>query len=87
MSDPQAQHPQHDRKPVEPLVKMANQIAVNMAGAGDEQAAAVAAHINKFWSPLMRRQICEYCTTGGKGLHPAAKRAIQLLGSGQGLSA
>lgn len=87
MSDPHAQHPQHDRKPVEPLVKMANQIAVNMAGAGDEQAAAVAAHIKKFWSPLMRRQICEYGTTDGEGLHPAVRRAVQLLDSNQGLSA
>ncbi len=87
MSDPQPQRPQHGRKPVEPLVKMANQIAVNMAGGGDEHAAAVAAHINKFWSPFMRRQICEYCAADGKGLNPSARRAVQLLDSNQGLSA
>lgn len=86
MSDPQPHHPEHGRSAVAPLIKMINQIAINMSGSGDEHATAVATHIKKFWSPFMRRQICEYSTTDGEGLNPTAKRAVQLLGSGQGLS-
>ncbi len=86
MSDPQPHHTEHGRSAVAPLIKMVNQIAINMPGSGDEHATSVAAHINKFWSPPMRRQICEYCAADGKGLNPSAKRAVQLLGSSQGLS-
>lgn len=62
------------------LIKMANQIAINMHGCGDERVTAVAAHIQKFWSPFMRRQICEYSSTDGQSLSPVAKRAVELLG-------
>lgn len=86
MSDPQPQHTEHGRSAMAPLIKMVNQIAINMPGIGDEHATTVAAHIKKFWSPFMRRQICEYSSTDGDGLNPSAKRAVQLLGSRQGLS-
>lgn len=79
MSDAQPNHAMHGRNPANPLVKMVNQIAVNMTGAGDQHAAAIAAHITKFWSPSMRRQIRLYLAGGGTALNPAAQRAVELL--------
>ena len=48
------------------LVKMANQIALNL-GAGHDDAAATrtAQHISRFWTPAMRRQLIEYWRAGG----------------------
>lgn len=63
---------------VDYLVKMANDIARNLAAAGDEAAVAVkvADHINRFWSPDMRCQLVEYLEVGGDGLLPAVKLAV-----------
>jgi len=64
---------QHDR-----LVKMANQIALNMAACGEEEvvAARTAEHIAKFWTPAMRRQLLDYYHAGGEGLAPVVARLL-----------
>lgn len=64
---------------VEILVKMANQIAMNL-GAGYDPAAAVktAQHISRFWTPAMRRQLIEYWRTGGT-LEPVVAASIEVL--------
>jgi hypothetical protein len=54
-------------KQIERLVKMAEQIALNL-GAGRDDAAAqrTAEHINRFWTPDMRRQLIEFWRGGGE---------------------
>jgi formate dehydrogenase subunit delta len=51
---------------IDHLVKMANQIALNL-GAGYDDAAATrtAQHISRFWTPAMRRELIEYWRAGG----------------------
>lgn len=39
------------------IIRMANDIAVNLAAMGDRD--AIAEHINKFWSPDMRMRLFE----------------------------
>ena len=64
------------------LVMMANQIAKNLAIRGEENAiVSTAEHIKKFWDPRMRKAILEHLKTGGGGLQPLAKRAIEKLSS------
>jgi formate dehydrogenase subunit delta len=60
----------------ERLVQMANQIARNMAAMeGTNAAAAIAAHIMKYWEPRMKAAILADRT----GLHPLAADAIAIL--------
>lgn len=48
------------------LVKMANQIALNLgAGHDDAAAAKTAQHINRYWTLAMRRQLIAYWRAGG----------------------
>lgn len=55
----------------EKMITMANQIATFFASQpGDDQAERVAAHINDFWEPRMRRQLLTYLDTGGADLAP-----------------
>ena len=63
---------------VDYLVKMANDIARNLAAVGDEAAVAlkVADHINRFWSPDMRCQLVEHAEAGGEELLPVVKLAV-----------
>jgi hypothetical protein len=65
---------------IEHLVKMANQIALNMAGWGDEEAVAAKTgeHIAKFWTADMRRQLRDYYRAEGEGLAPAVVRSLAL---------
>jgi len=58
-----------------PLIRMANQIAANLAHE-DDPAGATAEHIRQFWDPRMRAAIRAH---DGSGLSPAAARAIALL--------
>ncbi|MEE4143643.1 MAG: formate dehydrogenase subunit delta [Halieaceae bacterium] len=53
-------------KQIGQLVKMAEQIALNL-GAGKDAAAAqrTAQHISLFWTPAMRRQLIQYWRDGG----------------------
>jgi len=52
------------------LVKMVNQIALNMAAWGDEEAVAAKTgeHIEKFWTRAMREQLLDFWRAGGEGL-------------------
>ena len=66
-------------RPVEKLVMMANQIARNLRGAGEEAAiAATADHIRRFWDPRMRAAIIAYLADGGT-LEPIAAAAVRRL--------
>ena len=67
---------------IQHLVKMANQIAVNIgAGASeDDTAASVENHIRRFWAPAMRAKIGARLDDYRDQLHPAAARALQRIG-------
>ena len=61
----------------EHLVKMANQIVMNIPEASAEAKIDSAAnHIDKFWSPLMKKQIAQYMAEGGEDLSPEATLAL-----------
>ena len=58
------------------LVRMANQIAANLAAMGEAKAAAATAdHIASFWDPRMKAGI--FADT--RGLSPLALEAIEIL--------
>jgi formate dehydrogenase subunit delta len=66
----------HDSK----LVYMANQIAKFFESQGHASAVAgTADHIKKFWDPRMRAAIFAHLNTGGAGLDPVARQAIENL--------
>jgi formate dehydrogenase subunit delta len=59
-------HEGHDK-----LVYMANQIAKFMESKPHaEGVTGLAAHINDFWEPRMRRALFEVLDAGGQGLRP-----------------
>jgi formate dehydrogenase subunit delta len=61
------------------LVRMANQIALNLARHPDP-AAATADHIASFWDPRMKAQIFAHLAQAeGAGLYPIALAAIRRL--------
>jgi len=66
---------------VDQLVKMANQIALNVgAGSGLDQAAErTSNHILRFWTPAMRQRLAAHGRAGGDGLSPAVLRMLELL--------
>jgi formate dehydrogenase subunit delta len=66
---------------IEHLIKMANQIAANFAYEQDKDKAAraVADHILRFWSPLMKREIVACANEGNSELSPLARAAVGLL--------
>ncbi|WP_321333442.1 formate dehydrogenase subunit delta [Breoghania sp.] len=58
------------------LVYQANQIATFFeTQPGDDPAAGVAAHINKFWEPRMRRKLAEILAAEESALNPLVIRA------------
>jgi hypothetical protein len=60
----------------EKLVHMANQIAIFFESKPhDEGVDGVAAHINAFWEPRMRRQLFELIGAGGADLRPLLREA------------
>ncbi|GGE21907.1 formate dehydrogenase delta subunit [Gemmobacter megaterium] len=62
------------------LIRMANQIAAFMASKPEaEQAPGLAAHINDFWEPRMRRQLFARIDSGAVGLAPLVMRAAPLI--------
>lgn len=66
----------------EQLVKMAHQIALNLAAEGDEDhvAGKAAEHIRKFWTPAMRSSLVELSQDAGVSLpRPVAATAARLL--------
>lgn len=55
----------------EKLIHMANQIATFFRVKPEAEAVpGIAAHINDFWEPRMRRQLLELIEAGGAGLDP-----------------
>jgi formate dehydrogenase subunit delta len=62
------------------LIYMANQIAVFMESKPHaEGVAGLAAHINDFWEPRMRRHLFEVLDAGGTGLRPLVTEAASLI--------
>ena len=63
------------------LVKMVNQIALNMSANGTDAMVAdqVAEHLQKFWSPPMKSLIIEQPADVDIGLTPIGQLAIQNL--------
>lgn len=65
---------------VERLVRMANQIALNLQVHGEADAIAeMAQHIRDFWDPRMRAMICAYAADSGDELAPIARAAVVRL--------
>ena len=59
------------------LVRMANQIATNVAHESfDEAAAQVATHLNSFWAPSMRADLLAFAAGGGPGLDDIVLAAL-----------
>ena len=63
------------------LVKMVNQIALNMRANGSDVIVAdqVAQHLQKFWSPAMKNLIIQQSEDADIGLCPVALLAVQAL--------
>ena len=70
-------------KQVRHLVKMADQIALNL-GAGRDPAAAdrTAEHIERFWTPAMTRQLVVFWREGGE-MAPVVAAALAKLDSSE----
>ncbi|MGL4566444.1 MAG: formate dehydrogenase subunit delta [Halioglobus sp.] len=68
-------------KQITQLVKMADQIALNL-GAGHDPAAAdrTAEHIKRFWAPAMIRQLVVFWREGGE-VAPVVAAALAKLDS------
>lgn len=62
------------------LVMMANQIATFFATQGEARAVPqIAAHIEQFWDPRMRRDILAHVEAGGEDLDPLTLSALASL--------
>jgi formate dehydrogenase subunit delta len=63
---------------IDNLVKMANRIGEFFAALPDAQEAraGIAAHLQRFWEPRMRRQIVAHVERGGEGLSAIVREAI-----------
>jgi geranylgeranyl pyrophosphate synthase len=64
----------------EKLIYMANQISKFFETKPEaEGAAGIAAHINDFWEPRMRRHLFEVVDAGGTGLRPLVLLAAKSI--------
>lgn len=62
------------------LVRMANDIAKNLAVMGGGDAAkATAEHIDLFWAPSMQAKAIELMRSGNAGFNDTARAALELL--------
>jgi hypothetical protein len=68
-------------KKIDRLVKMINQISLNMRSNGSEDlvVSQVSEHLEKFWSPAMKDLISEQEGNNDIGLTAIGKKAIVLL--------
>tara|TARA_R110002110_G_scaffold91264_2_gene237441 strand:- start:59649 stop:59888 length:240 start_codon:yes stop_codon:yes gene_type:complete len=68
-------------KQIDHLLKMANQIALNLNAWGDEAevAALTREHLQKFWTPAMLDQLSRFWREGGEGLSPAVCHALDSM--------
>jgi hypothetical protein len=71
----------HKAKPQDALIKMANEIASNIAPGRSQQEAAtlMTDHIVRFWAMSMKLQIIDCLEAGNNQLEPTATQAIQSL--------
>lgn len=71
----------HKAQPRDALIKMANEIASNIAPgrSQDEAATMMTDHIIRFWAVSMKLQIIECLNTDSERLQPAATQAIESL--------
>tara|TARA_B110000977_G_scaffold94897_1_gene125381 strand:+ start:4577 stop:4819 length:243 start_codon:yes stop_codon:yes gene_type:complete len=72
-------------KKIDRLVKMINQISLNMRSNGSEDlvVSQVSEHLEKFWSPAMEDLISEQQGNNNIGLTAIGKKAIVLLAAVQ----
>lgn len=63
---------------VEHLLKMANQIADNFRF-HDDAVDRLTDHLQRFWAPSMRKKLIELSRTGGGGLRPEVREAVERL--------
>ena len=70
---------------IDRLVKMINQISLNMSSNGPEDfvAAKVSEHLEKFWSPPMKNLISDSANDDSVGLTPISQKAVVLLAAVQ----
>ena len=63
---------------IDRLVKMVNQISLNMSsnGPADEVAMQVAEHLEKFWSPPMKSLVSDYADDNTVGLASISHNAV-----------
>jgi formate dehydrogenase subunit delta len=58
------------------MVRMANQMAAFFRPYGEvEGTKDLAAHINNFWAPAIRREFFDHVALGGKGFEPMVMAA------------
>ena len=65
------------------LIKMADQIAANLAAGVDANTAAArtADHLRRFWTPAMRNQLLDYWQVGEGDLDATVAAALAELSS------
>ena len=66
---------------IERLVKMANQIADNLAF-HDDSVERIADHLRRFWAPSMQKKLMDFDASQGAALKPAAREALKWLEQG-----
>lgn len=65
---------------IEHLVTMANDIGTFFQVERPSDApAAIAEHLQRFWTPRMQRQICEHLRAGGCDLSEPVRAAVERL--------
>ena len=66
---------------IDRLVKMINQISLNMSSNGSEEQVSVevSEHLTKFWSPPMKSLISYYADDENIGLTPISRKAVAHL--------
>jgi len=65
---------------VEHLVKMANQIVANVpALTAEARIENAAAHMKRFWTPVMTAKLKAHATHGAGELSPDAEKAVGLI--------
>jgi formate dehydrogenase subunit delta len=70
--------------PSDRLIYMANQIGKFFESQGEGKAVpGIADHIHKFWDPRMRKAIFAHLDTGGAGLDPHVRKALESLRQAQ----
>lgn len=70
---------------IDKLIKMANQIVLNMEYGGDTGKAVdgAADHMRRFWTPDMLAEIIEYAEGGGSSLSETAAKTVAKLAEEQ----